>query len=122
MKMPRSSPWMSGCTTYTPAMTSDSWTSANGSLLGEVESRVDRSTTQLRGHCRPGAPAQPQRGRCHHDQLEQLRDGLRRRALTGTLPQRERVEPPRLMEPAAVEVVGGRLGDRDDGRARTVGD
>src|SRR5919112_3114301 len=105
MKMPRSSPWMSGCTTYTPAMTSDSWTSANGSLLEEVESPVDRSTTLVRGLSRPSAPVQPQRGRRDHDHLEQLRDRLRRRAVPGALPQRERVEAPRLMEAAAVEVL-----------------
>src|SRR5262245_42815897 len=44
MKMPRSSPWTTGCTTYTPAITSDSWTSANASLLGEVDGRVNRSS------------------------------------------------------------------------------
>src|SRR3954471_5219039 len=119
MKMPRSSPCTTGCTTYTPAMASDSWTSANRSLLGEVDGRVDRSSTAPGGASE--APVQPDRGTRDHHDLEQLRDRLRRGTVARSLPERERGETPRLVEPAAVEVLGARLLDGYDGRARGVG-
>src|SRR6478609_11963487 len=55
MKMPRSSPCTTGWTMYTPAITSDSWTSANRSLLGEVDGRVNRSSTEQLGCSLPGS-------------------------------------------------------------------
>src|SRR5215212_7352094 len=125
MKIPRSSPCTTGCTTYTPAMTSDSWTSANRLLLGEVDGRVNRSSTRVLDVSRPAllssAPVQPDcRARDHH-RLEELRELLGARAMPRCLPQRQRVEAPRLVDSAAVEVVGARLLDRHDRGTRRVG-
>src|SRR5258708_29984388 len=110
MKMPRSSPCPTGCPTYTPAMTSDSWTSANRSLLGEAAGGGNRSSTQVLGRSRAAllscAPVQPHRGARDHDRLDELRSGLRGRAVPRCLPQRQGVEAPRLVDLAAVQVVG----------------